>query len=1611
MVENPAKDTKMRAIEMLNHFINKRSQSQAHPKSATTPSRNTRLLPPNDDESSNETNNVSPTPKRRKLTQSSPVRKTEEPIRLSMEVHLSQPQTTLEKSRTDLSPGGKSVAFSDQLDSSPAHQVMNSSPRHTPGSVPSKSILRNPMGTQTMTSLESRYEGGSNLKVTDRGRQHEVTSAPSDPKSLDFWQFGEVHIMRNPSDLKEFKSIIEGGLDVLAKNDNKHMARRFEVYASINSIIPASSIKSTLELNNKKYDVLIENLKKIVDTCLPQLRGEQQKLLGAGKRKNPFGSRLYIQIVRLFGSLLAEHRIIRALTKMPVLRDKLREVFDLSKEALTHPNANKVIIGAQYSLQAYEKYGSYFLQKDDILSIIRSVIKAKDIQSTNLICEKLHLMRKFITKYTNVMLEIIPEWLPGEVFGKILLDDEALSLNILYAGTAVVLDLLKKTLDSSFTREAVILCMRDSLAKDILATEHQQKSVHADSQKSGPLTLEELLQRHITFLIIGKKEVKPAMDLWLATIGLIYNSTEGLVELSKSDSHGWLRLNRICFLSGCSSSKFIALKAWRIILYYCWNNVKGKSLHDDHTLILLLKRPFEFSSTTHSDFEVNDGLIYYLTGIMFLLSVDSKSHERNNHFRFFWQNLVSPIYLDHILNSENKDFITRALQLLSVLLSDNHETSTERNTHRNIFPLKVIASAGVKTSEITPLAADVVDSVYESIWEVVRKSLSIDSLDFSVKSDLFKTLVTQMPPRYIFASHFSSVLELLTLLSEGIRSTKDPFETLSPLLLSVAKPFAHCIFKDTGNLRMLLTTVERLTKNDSTANLKVMKLLCKAFKRRISEITIIESFLNLEDQFCNAYASNWIGTVLLPSSLSVSDIKSFVDIVRRLRSPLAIESLLSFCAKSREVFDVCEMLDIETWSDKDVAVFVTTFVAKNSNRLSPTLENKLKNILPLRDQLFNELFAVLREIGCDELLMSVIISNPEVVSNLVSTGESSILTLFPSNLPKATVSHFVSHCPEWPEELQNAFINWVLDVDQVSTLFVNSHAFISFILGSKTGGRLSINRINLISRIVQQLYFKQLWESLSYLLIKCLESPLSSPILLAIDNSETMFESFNPSGTGDEPEDSSLWHILLIKSMGHVYLDSEVAAALELTESLLDSEKFQSLSFCRDEFKTFFIDRASSFAESERDNSLKVFHTFAQKLMGTFDEIHLSTLISILSHITSIVTAHSLEVLTILYQAAKNGKGFLQYFEDYKVLLEEAGTTEFKKETSTASESITKELKGPSGHSIVGGNENLTVKSQNELSVESQKIPSIEINKTAVAYLIQVPATQETLPTTSSPEVRNTQGEVSIVTSAITHESPTNIVTTGLVKDNKEVQRTPHESKPFHGSPSTSAQEIVSHAQLESQEPVSISRNYSKQSEQQQTVHIGEKRTFARDTNDDFAPVETEQDDEFLSKMEQSLEAADKNVVSQSNQEPNLPVELKRAHDDEDDSAASKLRIPIFNSSKFYKSQAGTADKERNSASLPLDPAEVSHNESEKKNEVDVEKIEGVENSDDLLSRDMTPSLKVHFPSKKARKLVSRLRAFSVADLTHLSAEEKRNLRIELLDFLMSLEHEKEFYQ
>lgn len=119
-----------------------------------------------------------------------------------------------------------------------------------------------------------------------------------------------------------------------------------------------------------------------------------------------------------------------------------------------------------------------------------------------------------------------------------------------------------------------------------------------------------------------------------------------------------------------------------------------------------------------------------------------------------------------------------------------------------------------------------------------------------------------------------------------------------------------------------------------------------------------------------------------------------------------------------------------------------------------------------------------------------------------------------------------------------------------------------------------------------------------------------------------------------------------------------------------------------------------------------------------------------------------------------------------------------------------------------------------------------------------------------------------------------------------------------------------------------------------------------------------------------------------------------------------ELKIPIFNSLilKSTNQQPMLPNSQRKVQSEVAIRKRPLGNPSTQGQYTDIEN-ERVRDYDDSQSLEDSADIRLHFPNKRARRIVSKLRGFSEYDMGQLSAEEKRNLRIELLDFLMKIEY------
>lgn len=375
-MNSPSGNKRAKALDVLEKHI---SQQNKRPKSSKygslssmfqTISESTRLPAPT-------------TQHDRRQNFSSPPRRPEQLSPTRFRATRDSPMTTSTKS----SPLKKSVAFSDQIDSSPPRPSRESSPRaSSQNPIPSKPILKLPSSSIRMASPRRRGDfENPRLEATIQDIRDEEAAYPM---SLKYWVCGEVHALKDIKSVSEFKAIVNGGLFFLTSDHSEARKRHFEIYATLNNIMPVSTSMNYSEVKDRKVHIIVQNMNVILSTCLQHLVEAQSTLLSSVK-KDPFISRTYVQIVRFFNALLSNFTIVKALENKQVFLQALHQIVDQFTQSIQHPNCNKVMITAQLALLRDEQCGIKNLGEECLKRFIIAITRMKRIASSNLTCEKL----------------------------------------------------------------------------------------------------------------------------------------------------------------------------------------------------------------------------------------------------------------------------------------------------------------------------------------------------------------------------------------------------------------------------------------------------------------------------------------------------------------------------------------------------------------------------------------------------------------------------------------------------------------------------------------------------------------------------------------------------------------------------------------------------------------------------------------------------------------------------------------------------------------------------------------------------------------------------------------------------------------------------------------------------------------------------------------------------------------------------------------------------------------------------------------------------------------------------------------------------------------------
>lgn len=1611
-------EKRMRAIDRLDQHMIKRSKSNNR-SSSPVPflSWITQKLPPPSSLLGQREALVqtSPSPKRRKMGSPSPSKTMEPPIACEGTF----PDEGRCVTSVNSSPIKKTVAFSDKLESSPTQESPRSSPRPTSISKPAKSILRKNADAVRKTASDLTFKTSEMMhssRASTKNLEHNARGGV-DPRSLDYWIGGEVHSMVDSNSIHEFRSIIEGGLDILSKVEELYVAKRFEVYATFNNIMPVITGKGTTDISEKKITILIDHMEMIVDVCLLHLESEQEKLLSTNSKKDPFVSRLYVQIVRFLNSILSNFKIIKWLTNKPQLQSKFKAIYRFSIDAITHNNTNKVIVAAQVAFLGDVKFDTYFLNDEEITGIIHTIPTIKEIQSTNLICEKLILIKNLLAKYPKLMIENVSIWLCGEVLPRILIDNDMSCSKIVLTAVSTTLDLLKKCLDFSKGHEDIYNSVEICTVRDVVPSKLLPKLLPSQNDPDSILeqSLGQLLRKQLKYLIVVKGDYKLAMDLWLAMTGLLYNSTDRLRQLTSTAEDEWLSLNLLCFQMDDPQAKLLSIKVWRILTYSICTHLE-KFSPENLEVIKLLQKPFIFSQKEQYDFNVMEGLLFHLTGIIYtaFCGANLLSTEK---FNFFWEHLVSPIYMEKIFASQSIQLKVKTNALLLRLLGGKVLEQQHKQVNRkNVHPIKVIASAGVNSRDIQALPPNVIRTSYETIKTLIFKAIESDSSNLHQNCELITALLKQLPSKLADKDHFMEFTNAIFSIANERKDGQNIADMFTQVTCCLATQFASLLFNERKTLEEYLGKFGFILLANGEAKVKLLKELIVVMRGKVSEFFIIEAFLQQGDLPTKEYVSNWIGSMLLSPAMPQEHFCSLVNIVNLLKTSEVLENFLILSSKVTYDVDLFSLLNVNNWEFQQLICFIKNSIAKNHNTIKPELEFFLQSILPRSMPIFLELLPFFCEAKHHNIIRNTLAKSPTLLNSTSSVDKE----FFDKILPLEKLPFFLQTLSDYQVTVELRIILWSMEHNQINMLFGHFDTLERCLFKKKYSAEHVSQRNELIEGLLSALLVGEKWLYLSRLIELCMKNELSAFVtsLFSKDKLEPLFW-LTPMALGSMANKCGFLNSSLIETIKKCFSIKPVDFIVELTKGLIHYDKYQVFFLCGKEVVAFFTKRPKSFSLGEQNATVLLFQTVITSLMHQKESLILDLVETLYESLPQSSDGYHIKISAILAKQLRmsetNFKKQCRYDRILKRLLLLLSNLGDKVENADDKDENLSESQLSDAYCIME-EELSNLGSFRNTERRSRESADIQVYATQMKNT-QVKETRS-IPTQRLEEVADITcaGKLSVKNGKKDSAVP-GVINSGL--RNLE-SRASDERQPEVCVKSTKAQESPSKKPSEIQQ--AENNNIRSPSREEKILVPYNSKSLIENQpdnsvaincssrSDDFAPVNVAAKDEFLDKMEKKLQTKTQKALQ----------EIRTAEDQEnpDVSLTSQIRFPIFNSSKFHSNSDSEGlrngrDKQNlrgleteSGAERTKDNELKNSQRSEPESSQDESTYLQTDTKDDWTSKEPTPSLRLHFPSKKSRKLVSRLRGFTVEDVSKISPEEKRNLRIELLDFMMKLEHE-----
>ncbi|AEY96799.1 FAEL186Wp [Eremothecium gossypii FDAG1] len=1577
------------------------------------------------------------------------------------------------------SPLKKSVVFSEEVTSSPIRATVSSSPvRSAHNRPPSKSILKS-SPSKLLAGVQ-----GQERALHQFLNPNMASIVAVDPFSLDYWTVGEVHTLSDQNSLAEYKRVLEGAVHLLKQPAGS--SRQFEIYATLNGILPSPNATSVSDVDARKLSLTIENIDVLMQISYVKLKQTQENLLLSSK-KDPFLSRLYVQIVRFFSNLLATVRIVKSFERKPHVRSICQSVMDLALESLNHENTNKVMITAQLTLLREERYGEFFLSDIQIKTFIEAVANIKGIASTNLLYEKHLLLKQYLVKYPDCMLDSVRLWFSTEVLARILIVHEHYNGKLLSSSISVMLELLKVSLVNR--RRLEISALLNTTAVECIPQLDNKEFARSRVQRSK--TTKQLLQERIKELILENKDYRSAMDIWLCVMGLVYGDPSSLESILDEEGDSWIKLNLLCHNSSDPAASKLAFKAWRILIYLTFVNFQ-LNFSQANELMKLLLRPLRlFAECDLNNKSIIEGINYTISDILYMSFSDPSSSIR---FQYLQRHIISPLFMDILPKYKCSAVIQHTEGIFVKLLGKNDDG---RQAKKLFNPMRVLSPVGITESDFSAIPFNILNCSWGDIMNLVSIMLTFEHIDLGAIFEMFLALLLRVPDSLRTPDNCTTCVAFAKrlLLELSKEDSAVAFDAILEKCVSFFfQAFEAILFEGLSGVTPFYDLIN-IEKQSPEEQLRWLKLTLDLTKHMIPDVFIVEKFLELSNPAINSYAGNFVGSKLLSATIQPSILDSFLTIVNKVPTSEAIENVLEFCTNVLpESIDILSKLNFLDWDDNALVYFVKKYSKRVSNgRLDPNLLERLRPHLFVNTNLFVELSTLLVKSGERELMKELVSHHPYSIS--LSMLDKVDLT---EALAKESVAQLLSRISELSLDEQYKLLIHAIKTREASAL-VASFEHIKLLLENKPQN-ISVD-LDIISKDIFALCCDvKEWKLMANISGVLIERNLVTHLLMNLeDKADIVLQYFDPvtiiAILARYSDNSTTCDAIFRKCLE----DHDPFVCFQLLRELVGTNNFKVFSANYVYLFKFIFDPKDRFCEKNREEALELFPVLTNHLMLLSQNIVSEAMEAIKSMVTLQGREYQFQLLArMVHHPQFSVKGDERLVNLIRTWKESTSTPKKrprmfrfisprKGDVTAIQEEITVPVSG--GHAICendideprtgatlndpqddasssadmadypvlnnlsnpasGRDEDETEQESSDECIASQSHLNREARKLAQnngVFPIEGVATDILDQTPSSPPsglpAPNSAVENDIDNDAVKGDNSTSNEHHASINSSPDAEPAEVDSHPMgnrgsrqnadpelaedcptRGNCQTDRQNICdkdAQADFEDLPDSPVPTSFDKREGGNDIASFADKQGLASMATEkagervfDFVEDTHSTPVKIVHMPNQPIEPEHKG--NSANKDPgDSPLivgattvgqtaaseESLEEEQDPDVSVVAPLRIPIFKSNHAFYPHLGTHSDE--------DRIAVKEENNTVSFESPVLHQPQPPNTGNDTSRETTPyygkPLKAKFPSKKVRRVVSRINALEQDDITHMGPDEKDSLRRELLTFIMKLE-------